>query len=164
MCVEPATLKIFGGSSIGAGGGGKPSAKECVVFSWDEKEKRKEWESVVVPGDHGVVALTAAHGKVFGVSRPSQTLFVLDAKTFQVLHTAKVPFGSVHEISLGYYAPHDSIYGLAGNTIFSVDPGTFSFKEVAQSKEPITCGFALTDTGIYFGSGTRLVRWRWEGN
>lgn len=163
LCVEAATQKIFGGSSIAAGGGGKATARECVVFSWDWKGKRKEWESVVVEGDKDVVALTAAHGKIFGVSRPSQTLFVLDAKTFRVLHKAKVPFGSMHEISLGYHGPHNSVYGLAGNSIFSVDPGTFSFKEVAQSKEPITCGFALTDTGIYFGSKTRLVRWTWEG-
>ncbi len=162
LCVETATQKIFGGSSIAAGGGGRPIAKECVVFSWDWKGKRKEWESVVVAGDKDVVALTAAHGKIFGVSRPSQTLFVLDAKTFQVLHKAKVPYGSVHDISLGYDAPHDSVYGLAGNSIFAVDPETFSFKEVAQSKEPITCGFAITDTGIYFGSKTRLVRWVWE--
>jgi hypothetical protein len=162
LCVEPATQRIFGGSSIAAGGGGKPSAKECVMFCWNWKEKRKEWESVVVPGDTDVVALTAAHGKVFGVSRPSQTLFVLDAKTFQLLHQAKVPFGSVHDISLGYHTTHDSVYGLAGNTIFSIDPGTFNFKEVARSAEPITCGFAITETGIYFGSKTRLMRWRWE--
>ena len=163
LCVEPATQKIFGGTSIAAGGGGKPTAKECVIFSWDWKGKRKDWESVVVEGDREVVALTAAHGKIFGVSRPSQTLFVLEAKSFQVLHKAKVPFGSMHEISLGYYAPHATVYGLAGNTVFAVDPETFGFKEVAQSKEPITCGFALTDSGIYFGSKTRLVRWAWEG-
>jgi len=161
LCVEAATQKIFGGSSIAAGGGGRPTAKECVVFCWDWKGKRKEWESVIVASDTEIVALTAARGKVFGVSRPSQTFFVLDARSFQVLHKEKVPFGSVHEISLGYYAPHDSVYGLAGNSVFAVDPGTFSFKEVARSNEPITCGFAMTETGIYFGSRTRLVRWAW---
>jgi hypothetical protein len=42
LCVEATIQKIFGGSSTAAGGGGKPTAKECVIFSWDWKEKRKE--------------------------------------------------------------------------------------------------------------------------
>lgn len=111
-----------------------------------------------------MAAITAAHGKVFGVSRPSQTLFVLDAKTCAVLHKSKVPFGSVHEVSLGYYVPHDCIYGLARNSIFKVDPETFEIKEMARSKEPITCGFAVTESGIYFGSKMQLVRWNWLKN
>jgi len=159
LCVEAATQKIFGGSSIAAGGGGRPAAKECVFAGTGRGNARVGKRRC--GRRYRVVALTAARGKIFGVSRPSQTFFVLDARSFQVLHKEKVPFGSVHEISLGYYAPHDSVYGLAGNSIFAVDPGTFSFKEVARSNEPITCGFAMTETGIYFGSRTRLVRWAW---
>jgi hypothetical protein len=62
---------------------------------------------------------------------------------------------------LGYYAPKNRLYGLAGQSIFELDPASLTLTEVARCPEPITCGFAVTDTGIYFGSGTRLVRWSW---
>jgi hypothetical protein len=42
-----------------------------------------------------------------------------------------------------------------------VDPETFAMTEIALSREKITCGFALTDTGVYFGSGKDLLRWKW---
>ncbi len=161
LCQDPATGRIFGGSSSEAGGGARPVAKECLTFAWNPKTRMKEWESAVVAGDHQVVALTAAHGKIFGVSHPSRTLFILDAKTWAVLGKIAVPFGAVHEVSLAYYPPHDSIYGLAHDSIFKVDPKTFAITEVARSKEPISCGIAVTQTGIYFGSMMRLVRWKW---
>ena len=162
LCVEPKTQMLFGGSSAAAGGGGRAVAKECVVFAWDWKTKRKKWENAVVPGDSSVVALTAAHGKVFGVSSPSQTLFVLEAATFEVLHKEKVTLGRVHEISMGYFPPHDCIYGLANDSIFKVDPATFQITEIAKSEQKITCGFAITETGIYFGSRMNLMVWRWN--
>jgi hypothetical protein len=162
LCFETDTGTLFGGSSVEAGGGARPVAKECAVFAWDTKARHKLWESVVVPGDSNIGALTAARGRVFGVSRPSNTLFVLDGKTFEVLSRARIPFGHFHDISLAYFAPHQRLYGLAGQSVFSVDPGTFAQAEVGRSPEPISCGFALTDTGLYFGSGTQLLRWRWE--
>lgn len=162
LCSEPGTKMIFGGSAIGAGGGGRAVAKECVVFAWDPTKKQKAWEKVIVPGDSNVAAMAIAHGKVFGVSRPSQTLFVVDPKTFEIVHQAKVPFGSVHEVSLAYYQPHDCIYGLAKNSVFKVDPKTFEITEIGRSLDPITCGFAITEDGIYFGSKTQLIRWNWK--
>ncbi len=118
LAFDPQTKRLFVGSSIAAGGGAVPTAKECVVFAWDTKAKSKEWEETVVKGDSGVSALTATHGKIFGVSLPSNTLFVLDAKTFAVLSRARIPFGHFHEICLGYYAPHNRLYGLAGQSVF----------------------------------------------
>lgn len=162
LCFEPQTGRLFAGSSIGAGGGAAPVAKECVVFAWDTKKRCKEWEEVIVKGDAGVGALVAARGKVFGVTMPSSTLFVVDSKTLAVLSRARIPFGGFHEISLGYDAQHDRIYGLAGSSVFSLEPDSYAMAEVGRSPEPITCGFALTETGIYFGSGTRLVRWKWD--
>jgi len=88
-------------------------------------------------------------------------LIVIDPKTFQVLSKAHIPFGRFHEISLGYFEPHKKIYGLAGQSLFAVDSGTFAMAEVAHSKEPITCGFAITDAGVYFGSTKDLLRWKW---
>ncbi len=162
LCFETETKRLFAGSSVAAGGGGVVMARECVVLAWDTKARRKDWEEAVVSGDTTVAALAACHGKVFAVTVPSGTLTVIDGKTLKKVSQAKIPFGHLHEISLGYYEPHDRIYGLAGQSVFSIDPGSFKMSETARSPEPITCGFALTETGIYFGSGTQLMRWRWE--
>jgi hypothetical protein len=162
LSFDPQTKRLFVGSSISAGGGAAATAKECVVFAWDTKTRTKLWEKTVVKGDTGIGALTAAHGRIFGVSLPSNTLFVLNAKTFEVLSTARIPFGRFLEISLGYHPSQDRICGLAGQSVFSVNPDTFAMTEVARSPDRITCGFAVTDTGIYFGSGPRLMRWRWN--
>jgi outer membrane protein assembly factor BamB len=152
---------LFGGSSIEAGGGARAVARECVLFAFDTKTQRKIWEEVVVKGDHSVGGLTAAEGKIFGVTMPSSTLIVIDPKTFQVLSKTHIPFGHFREISLGYFEPHKKLYGLAGQSLFAVDPETFAISEVARSKGRITCGFAITKTGVYFGSGKDLVRWKW---
>lgn len=161
LCEDTATGRIFAGSSIEGGGGAKPVAKEGFVFVWNPNKKMKVWEQTIVPGDTRVIALTAAKAKIFGLSRPSNTLFVIDARSFAILHKAVVPFGPVRETCLGYLASHDRIYGIAGNNIFAIDPETFALTKLAESKEKISCGFALNETGLYFGSKARLVRWRW---
>jgi hypothetical protein len=162
LCFEPQTQRLFAGSSTEAGGGAVPVANQCVVFAWDTKTRHKAWEEAVVKGDQSVGALAAARGRIFGVGLPSNTLFVLDGKTFRLLSKTNLPFGPFHESSLAYYEPHHRLYGLAGQSVFAVDPDTLALTEVARSPEPVSCGFAVTDTGIYFGSGTRLVRWRWD--
>ena len=150
---------LFGGTSTEAGGGGAVLAKEAVLFAWDVAGHRKLWETNLVPRDTLISGLTSANGKLFGVSLPSNTFFAMNETNHRVLFTAKIPFGRFHETCLAYYAPKEKLIGLAGNTIFSVDPGTYAFAQVAESKEPIRCGFAVTKTGIYFGSGAKLRRW-----
>lgn len=184
LCFAPDTKLLFGGSCIEAGGGGTILAREAVVFLWDVAGRKKLAEKVVVTGDSMISVLAAVPGsrrgnepqaegatetdtprylgaRIFGVSLPSSTLFVLNAANGQVLTRAKIPYGNFHDVSLGWHDGHKKLYGLAGQTVFSVDPDTYSFAVVAESKERISCGFAVTDTGIYFGSGTRLMRWRW---
>jgi outer membrane protein assembly factor BamB len=161
LCFDPGTKLLFGGSCIEPGGGATPLASQCVLFAWDVKIQQKVWGKVIVPSDRNTAAMTAANGNIFAVTTPSSTLIVIDPKTFRVISQTKVPFGHLHEISLAYYAPHKKIYGLAGQSIFSVDPETFSMTEVARNPAPMTCGFAITETGIYFGSGAELWRWKW---
>jgi outer membrane protein assembly factor BamB len=161
LCFEPRTGLLFVGSSVEAGGGATPAAGPCVVFAWNTKARRKVWEAPVVAGEETVSVLAAADGKVFGVTYPSSTLFALDARTFKVLCRNKISFGAFQDVSLGYCAPRKRLYGLAGQSLFQLDPANLALTEAARSPETITCGFAVTDTGIYFGSGTRLVRWSW---
>ena len=134
-------------------------AKQAVVFGWDVAGKRKLWETNLVVGDRLISGLTVGDGKLFGVSLPSNTFFALNATNRKVLFTSKIGFGRFHETCLGYSESAKRLVGLAGNTIFSVEPNTYEFTKLGESKEPIRCGFALTDTGVYFGSGAKLCRW-----
>jgi streptogramin lyase len=161
LCFDSGTGLLFGGSCIEPGGGATPTAKECVLFAWNTRSRKKVWENTVVTGDRNTAGITAANGKIFAVTTPSSTLIVIDPKTLSVVSQARIPFGHLQEISLAYYEPHRNIYGVAGQSIFTVDPETLAMSELAHSTAPITCGFAVTDTGVYFGSGTDLIRWRW---
>lgn len=161
LCFDAGSKLLFGGSCIEPGGGATPLASQCALFAWDVKAQKKVWEKVIVPGDRNTAAMTAANGSIFAVTTPSSTLMVIDPKTFRVVSQTKIPFGHLHEISMVYYAPHKKIYGLAGQTIFSVNPETFAMTEVARCPAPIGCGFAVTETGVYFGSGAELWRWKW---
>jgi len=150
---------VFGGSSIAGGGGSTPSQSDAHFFVWDPQGKRILHDWVPAPGHGSIVALAAASGKVFGVTS-GRLLFVWDIASQRAIYTAMVPFGPVHEISLGRWKD-GLIYGLAGNTIFTIHPQTYEMREVATYPGGISCGFGLAESGIYFGSGVHLIRYRW---
>lgn len=150
---------VFGGSSIAGGGGSTPSEKEAHFFAFDPAAKKKTFDVVPVAGDSTIAAMAATEGKVFAVSLPSNTLFVFDPQSREIVHRAKLPFGGQKEISLGLF--RNSLYGLAGSTIYRLNPKTYAVEKVASYPGGISCGFAVNETGIYFGSGTHLVRYRW---
>ncbi len=150
---------IYGGSSITGGGGTTPSEKEAKFFAWIPSEKKLSYERMVVPGDTEIVALAVAANKVFGISRPSNTLFVYEPKT-GTIRTTKVPHGHVHEVSLGLHSD-GLLYGLTDTAIFSVDPKTEAIGLVTRLPVTASCGWAITRTGIYFGSGVHLWRYVW---
>lgn len=151
---------VYGGSNIAGGGGSTPSEKEAKFFGWDPQGKKPVFQMTVVPGDTAIAALTMAAGKVFGTSVPSNSLFVYDPAAKKVVHTATIEHGRVHEISLGLHAD-GLVYGLTQEAIFSVDPKTYAIKRVAKLPVEATCGWAMTDTGIYFGAGVHLWRYTW---
>ncbi len=78
----------------------------------------------------------------------------------EVVHQADIALGRAREISLGLWKD-GLIYGLTSQCIFTIDPGTYEIKQFARPDRPINCGWAITDTGIYFGSGVHLMRWKW---
>jgi hypothetical protein len=151
---------VFGGSSVAGGGGSRPTEKEAHFFAFDPAARKKTLDVAPVAGDSTIVAMVAAEGKAFAVSRPSNTLFVYDPASSEIVHRRKIAFGAQHEISLGRFRD-GKLYGLAGSTIYRMDPKTYAIEKVAAYKGRITCGFALNDTGVYFGSGTHLIRYRW---
>ncbi|MBI2302390.1 MAG: hypothetical protein HYU66_26085, partial [Armatimonadetes bacterium] len=154
---EPQSGLIFGGSGNYGGGGSTPTQKEAMFFAFDPAAKKKVLELALVPGAQTYEAMAAAEGKVF-VAVGSK-LIVWDAAQGEKITEAELPGGQL-EISLGLHRD-GLLYGLCNKGIYSVDPKTYSIQRVATPPVPVTCGFAMNEQGIYFGSGVHLWRYRW---
>lgn len=157
LAYEPTSGLIFGGSGNCGGGGTRPTQKEALFFAFDPAQKRKVLSTPLVPGAQTYQAMCAAQGKVFVAV--NEQILVYDPADAKVVHKAKLP-GKQVEISLGLHTD-GLIYGLTSTAVYSVDPKTFVLKTVAKPKAPISCGFAVTETGVYFGSGVHLWRYAW---
>lgn len=149
---------IFGGSGTVGGGGSKPTEKEAVFFAFDPKEKKKVFESVLVPGLGKYPATVAVDGKIYTTARDQ--LLIFDPESKKVIKTIKLP-GAQLDISLG----RDSkgrVVGLAGKSVYAMDPSSEEIAWTAEAPVKINCGFALVDDAIYFGSGPQLWRFSFE--
>ena len=60
-----------------------------------------------------------------------------------------------------HFGGESMIDAIVGNALPEIPPVRVSDVPVAKAPVPIRCGFAMTDTGIYFGSGIHLWRYRW---
>jgi len=150
---------MIGGSSLWGGGGSTPRATDIAFFAWDSARKQKAWESNPVPGDDNTQAVCVVDGKAFFTSRPSQRLTVVDTATGEVLHQAKIECGFPLEISLGLR--EGLIWGLTDQSIITIDPATYEVKAVAQIPGGANTGFAMDESGIYYGAGVHLWRYSW---
>jgi hypothetical protein len=156
---EPASGLIFGGSSVAGGGGSHPTEKDAHLFGWDPLKKEKVVDIVPIPGRGGVTSIAEAGGRVFAILA-GPTLIVYDVNQKKVIHQTDIKLGRPLEISLQRWKD-GHIYGLTDRCIFTIDPKTYEVREFAKPAQPIHCGWAITDTGIYFGSGVHSVRYVW---
>jgi hypothetical protein len=55
------------------------------------------------------------------------------------------------------------IYGLSHETVFMIDPETFEIVSLGTPPNglQLTCGFAMTQKGIYFGGSDGML-WRFS--
>ncbi|MCK4590259.1 MAG: hypothetical protein KAT86_00795 [Candidatus Latescibacteria bacterium] len=156
---EPTTGLIFGGTSVAGGGGAHVTEKDAHLFAWDPEKKEKVIDIIPVPGRGTVISIAQAKEKVFAtLSGP--TLVVYDVTKREIVHQADISLGNPLEISLGLWKD-GLIYGLTDRCIFTIDPKTYEITEFASPRGHISCGWAITETGIYFGSGVHLMRWKW---
>ena len=154
---EPQSGLIFGGSGNCGGGGTQPTEKEALFFAFDPRKKEKVFETPLAPGAQYYQAMCAAEGKVFVAV--DTILHVFDPTQMKEIHNTPLP-GTQVQISLGLHSD-GLLYGLSTGGVYSVNPKTYELKLAAKSSVGIECGFALTDTGIYFGSGPHLWRYKW---
>lgn len=156
LAYEPKSGLVFGGSSIAGGGGTRPVGRDAHLFAWDPKRKEKALDMVPVQGDSAVVAMTIFGNSVIAVSTPSNRLlrFDVDADRLTVMQPlpARVP-------DLSLQSQGQSVYGIAGSRVFRLDPLAWEVVLLDAYPGPITAGFALNRTGLYFGSNTHLIRY-----
>jgi len=165
---------IVGGTTVMGGVGSHPTEREAKLFIWDTKTKRKIFETVPVSGADVINDLIAVKDRVFGIAGgtpvvldPAKeletrratgvTLFVFDAATHEVSHLTPLDFDTIYNsVAVG---PDGKIWGLSSNGIFQIDTETCRISLAAVAPEPITGGFAIDSTGIYYASGSSLYRY-----
>ncbi len=160
LAYDAASGLVFGGSAISGGGGTTPSEKEAVFFTWDTVAKELVQQCVAVAGDTITPAMTVADGKVFLVTRPSNTLSVWDIEGQKMIDHRPMPYGSIVEICLELHSD-GMIYGLTNQAVIRIDPKTHEITQMAPWGRGVTCGWVMNDDGIYFASGVNLIRWEW---
>ena len=149
---------IYGGTSVGGGGGAIPTQKNAVLFAFDSNSQKVTFQIIPVSGTREITDLIMApNGKLFGFA--DQTLFEYDPATQQVQRLAEVDYGSLvyNTITSG---PEHAFYGLASKGIFRLDPVAGKIRLFAKSPAPITAGGALIGKYFYFGSGADIYRYK----
>jgi streptogramin lyase len=149
---------IYGGTSIGGGGGTTPTQKEAVLFHFDTVTQKvlSQMAPVANAGSITDLIMTPEH-QLIGFT--ADTLFVYDPKTQQVIHRQKVDLGNLIYNSVAF-GPDHRIYGLCGDGIFVIDPATYGVKLIARSPEKITSGGALMGDQFYFASLGTVYRYQ----
>ncbi|MBI3848746.1 MAG: hypothetical protein HY298_00435 [Verrucomicrobia bacterium] len=146
---------IFGGSAIVGGGGARPSEKEAKFFAFDPKQKRKVFETALVPGATKYPATFATHGKVFATV--GDKLFEFDPQAMKVVRTITLPGGQL-DISLGQHR-NGKLIGLTTKGVYVLDPDRGKLVHTGDAPVKVNCGFALVDDAVYFGSKAELWRY-----
>lgn len=149
---------VAGGTSVGGGGGSRPTQSEARLFLWDPRSRQLLFETVPVASARDLTDLIPApNGLLFGIA-DGATLFVFDCGASTIVHTALLPFRGVpyNSVALG---PDGNIWGLANKGIFRIDPRTYEVRLMAEAPEPVTAGFALAGDRLYFACGASLWRY-----
>ncbi len=160
LAFDPKNNLVFGGSDVAGGGGTTPSEPQALFFVWDPAAKKIVQTAGLVKGDTGTPAMTVADGKVFVVTRPSNTLSVWDIAEKRVIDQRPIDCGDMVEISMGTHTD-GMVYGLTRKGVMRIDPKTYEVRLMAAYDPGINCGWVMNADGIYFASGLHLVRWEW---
>jgi len=163
---EPVSGFIFGLSYVIGGGGTNPIEKDAHLFAWDPIKQKKVLDIAPFPGRGRTYSITNADRKIFAIFGDPWVLLVYDTVKREIVHRAEInkSFGRPLVNSLGQHTD-GLIYGLADYVIFTINPKTYEVREFARTgprpNRVLTCGWAINDTGIYFGSDAHLMRWKW---
>lgn len=148
---------IYGGTSIGGGGGTTPTQKEAILFHLDTATQKVTPLMAPVAGAGTITNLIMTpDNKLIGFA--GDTLFVYNTQTQQVVHRQKASLGNLIYNSV-LFGPDRRIYGLSSNGIFVIDPKTYAVELIAKSPKPINSGGTLIGNQFYFASLGTIYRY-----
>ena len=121
---------LYGGTAIYGGGGWTPVHTEGTAFAWDIATETMLWETVPLPGETGIGAVTVdASGRLFAASVGQ--VVEIDPETGEALQTAVVTddtsdqlYGSWHISDLNYNEVEGALYLSTGREIVRLSPTT----------------------------------------
>ena len=155
LTYETTSGLIFGGSGNYGGGGTNPTQPQAVIFAFDPVKKVVLYQLTPLTGAVVYQSIASANGKVFAAT--GSQVYVIDPTKKAVTNTLMVP-GIQIQTSLGLYK--GKLYGLTSTSVYMIDPVALTVTVLGSPTVPIQRGFAVTDSGVYFGSGSHLWRWK----
>ncbi|MGE4564277.1 MAG: hypothetical protein AB7F32_05355 [Victivallaceae bacterium] len=154
--------RVFGGTTINAGTGGKEKAKAAELFEFDLASGKIIWREALNPVARTCYTLLpAADGSLIGVADGTR-LFRFDPATRQITNRIDLkPFGPVvYQQGPRSLLPDGKwVYLLCRDRILKLDSTNFTVSEMVKTPVPIEVGGALLDGRIYFGGEGRLYSW-----
>lgn len=170
---------LLGATTIEAGTGGQPLAREAVLYIMKMPEKKVIFHEALIPntpqyrdlllGENGLVyGLAGTHGYQKGADfhiGGDPTFFVFDPEKRKIVHQENLrkPYGALtggQAPRVMAKGPDGQIYILFAKCIARVDPKTFAHAKVADSPVPIHTGVAFSGDTLYFSSGGSLWGYR----
>lgn len=155
--------RIFGGTTVEAGTGGKVKSKEARFFQFDLASRRIVWSTVAVPGAGTIHDLTVLpDGKILGIADKKE-FFVFDPAPKQVVrrwNSGEYGLAAWQQGPRMFVRDGDDIYVLFKRHIVKVDPERGGFGAAVASPIEIHTGGDCLDGRVYFASGSRLYSCR----
>ena len=151
--------RIFGGTTINAGTGGKVKAKEAEFFELDLASGKILRHEVLFPKARTYFSLLPLpDGTLLGVV-DGKTLFRFDPAAWEITGKRSLAeFGGViYQQGPRFFLPHGKfVWLLTRKGVLRLNPETLEVTPALASPVPIEVGGAIADGRIYFGSRGRL--------
>ena len=149
---------ILGGTDIAAPGGGYVRAKFPAIFRIDWKSQKVTASQEL--SDTSMVAAVALHGGKFYAARLDGRLIVADPKTMKIERTfGNDGLGACVRNAL-QKTPDGRLFLLQNFGISEIHPKTGDKVPRAKPKQNVSVGGAVESGYLYYGSGSKVIRWK----
>ncbi|SDQ15395.1 hypothetical protein [Virgibacillus salinus] len=153
---------VYGGTSVWGGLGIQPTEDEAKLFIWDMENEQKVLETVPVPGEKAISALTLDdEGNLWGLT--SGVLFKYDTQSNQIVRHEELyslNWDAVGHLWRGGALTFDddgNLYGQTHNELFKVNPETWEKETLA---EDATLFAQDADGNFYFARDHKLYQYQ----
>ncbi len=165
LAADPNGPLIYGGTSIGRGGGLPVVAKEATLFAWDTQRAKMIWQQPPFAGLQTINNLLYRDGKVYGTTGKEFAFFRFDVKSRTLDYKVPSEISGVRDQSM-CWGPDGNIYGITWMVLFRWRPDTGKIEELyrcmGEEAKPYDGslfhrGAVIKDGRIYFSCGAKVM-------